>query len=830
MISKPYWMAAVIDSSAGTVTLSGTPPTYGSSTVQLEATDAAGVKGAKNYGLWIGPQRAFTWSPDPATQNDWITFSPVSAYNLSVDSWWRGDTCETYIDTYSIYANVVFEEVGTYQICMKYWVDSLNDFAWDKQLVTVTRRPPDVWIHPEPSFPGEVVYGNIDFYSYGEGSFSCTIDWGDGTTEGPIDPFPGENFCEVSHTYATVGSYTVTASVTEVGGSTETGSRQHHVVYYYTWGPDFWLTSNEVPTTIMLQAFAAPGIDSLIFTISSPPSQGILGTPELIDCYPLTMESLDSAVVSPAISAAGPAPQSVPEGKQPTTDFAALRDLDSSTKILAAEGPMICLANVVYTPTIPDPSYVGWDDFSFTVSDGVNAASAPGNVQLYLAPNTPPVAQDSSVKVAAASPTYVVLTATDSDVYNYNTDWLRFSIIDGPSNGTLGVPSWAECRTIYDEFWYPQGVTCTSTVLYTPEAGTSATTDSFTFKANDSHYDSNTATVSLTLHTPTTVTVNSSNDNVDGSCDTSHCSLREAVLYSGPGDTINFAPTILPSTITLVNGQLLIDKDLTIVGPGADLLAISGGAELEDPDPYAHDRVFSIGTFEGAPVNVSISGLTIRDGRAEDGGGVMVYSGNTLYMEDCVIGPNNIVTYAGGGIMNYEGDVTLNRCTVTENEGTGSLGGAGVTTAYGGTTTLINSTVSGNITNNFGGGLFVYDSVVRLIHTTVSGNISNANFDEPYEERGGGAGIYFDPYGGGLVELHNSIVAGNTDMWYPEDTSHVLYPDVFGSITSLGGNLIGDITGTSIESWLASDQVGTAAAPINPLLGLLALNSNPALH
>ena len=195
-------------------------------------------------------------------------------------------------------------------------------------------------------------------------------------------------------------------------------------------------------------------------------------------------------------------------------------------------------------------------------------------------------------------------------------------------------------------------------------------------------------------------------------------------------------------------------------------------------------------------------------------------------MNDCVIGPNNIVTYAGGGIFNDRASLTLNRCTVTGNEGTGSLGGAGVTTAYSdATTTLINSTVSGNITNNYGGGIFVGpESLVRLIHTTVTGNISNANFAEPGEERGGGAGVYIDPYGDGQLEIQNSIVAGNTDLTEPEEADHEKWPDVYGPVTSLGGNLIGEDTGSS--GWNENDLVGTAADPIDPGLDpVLALNS-----
>ncbi len=48
-------------------------------------------------------------------------------------------------------------------------------------------------------------------------------------------------------------------------------------------------------------------------------------------------------------------------------------------------------------------------------------------------------------------------------------------------------------------------------------------------------------------------------------------SLRRAISDAGSGDTINFS---LPanSTVKLTTGELLIDKNLTISGPGANLL------------------------------------------------------------------------------------------------------------------------------------------------------------------------------------------------------------------------------------------------------------------
>src|SRR5438552_7463563 len=91
-----------------------------------------------------------------------------------------------------------------------------------------------------------------------------------------------------------------------------------------------------------------------------------------------------------------------------------------------------------------------------------------------------------------------------------------------------------------------------------------------------------------------TFTVSNVNDSGVGS-------LRQAILEANarPGaDEITFAQ--LEGTITLTSGQLAITDDLTIAGPGAKELAISGNDS---------SRVFDV---EGsATTTVTITGLTV---------------------------------------------------------------------------------------------------------------------------------------------------------------------------------------------------------------------------
>jgi hypothetical protein len=96
-----------------------------------------------------------------------------------------------------------------------------------------------------------------------------------------------------------------------------------------------------------------------------------------------------------------------------------------------------------------------------------------------------------------------------------------------------------------------------------------------------------------------TVTVTNTNDSGPGS-------LRDAIATAADGDTIHFS-LAYPATIT-VGTPLAIEssvgKSLNISGPGASLLAISGG------NAVSVFVVQPLGNLGGA-MTVTISGLTI---------------------------------------------------------------------------------------------------------------------------------------------------------------------------------------------------------------------------
>jgi hypothetical protein len=113
-------------------------------------------------------------------------------------------------------------------------------------------------------------------------------------------------------------------------------------------------------------------------------------------------------------------------------------------------------------------------------------------------------------------------------------------------------------------------------------------------------------------------------------------SLRQAISDAVSGDTINFGGNY---TITL-GSTLTIDKSLTIDGE-AHIITISGNNAV---------RVFSVGK-EFAPPTIDLKNITVRDGKAVDGGGIFQSNG-TLTVTNCTFSGNLSSGNAasGGGI------------------------------------------------------------------------------------------------------------------------------------------------------------------------------------
>jgi CSLREA domain-containing protein len=281
-------------------------------------------------------------------------------------------------------------------------------------------------------------------------------------------------------------------------------------------------------------------------------------------------------------------------------------------------------------------------------------------------------------------------------------------------------------------------------------------------------------------------------------------SLRQIIANVCTGTTITFAGNVR-GAITLTSGELVVDKGVIINGPGADQLTVQRSA-LTGTSAF---RIFNVGNINNN-YNTTISGLTIANGKANGGGGV-ANGGGTLTLDRVTISGNASNSFGGGGVGNL-GSIsgTLNVIDSAISGNTSASGGGGVFNNNNSTLNLTNSTISGNmVTGNINDGGGIAGGTVTITNSTIARNSVASG-------PGGGIAV------AGNVTARNTIIALNTAL---SD------PDVDGALTSQGHNLVGDGSGATITPAQASDQIGTAAFPIDPHLAALQNNggSTPTL-
>ena len=303
-----------------------------------------------------------------------------------------------------------------------------------------------------------------------------------------------------------------------------------------------------------------------------------------------------------------------------------------------------------------------------------------------------------------------------------------------------------------------------------------------------------------------TLTVTSTADS-GGSCPGADCTLRQAIAAAHPGDTINFS---LPasSMIELTNGELVVNKDLTIEGPGPQQLFV----ERKDDSSVPRFRIFNVSG------NVTISGLTIANGYSGgDGTGVAIGEGGGIYYNSlnttltiarCAI-TANFAGADGGGIALGGGALTLTDSVIFGNEAT-TFGGGGIFVYEQSTATITNTTISQNRASLGGGILNSRTGTVTLTNSTIAQNQATST-----SQSNSGGGFFLNTGTGGNgttppVTVENTIIADNT----PDDFA--------GPLNSRGYNLIGNTQGTQITGTTTGNQLN-----VNPMLGPLQNNGGP---
>ena len=248
-------------------------------------------------------------------------------------------------------------------------------------------------------------------------------------------------------------------------------------------------------------------------------------------------------------------------------------------------------------------------------------------------------------------------------------------------------------------------------------------------------------------------------------------SIAAAIAAADVGDIINV------SGETFTEVELIVDKDLTIRGQGADVTIIQAATA---PNIATH------GVFKIEYYNVTIENVTIRYGCNDLGGidcnghltlqnsivcdnsgvGGGIYcqqSGGNLNITNCLIN-NNTASHSGGGIY-CKGNATITNSTITGNTVTGYYGGAirAMSNCY---LTLIYCTITNNTATGDGDGIHVNYTHLTISNTLIAGN-GSSDYHVAYS---------IDPFfDNGNNIIGNQTYEGSPTNWKFSNASNILY-------------------------------------------------------
>jgi hypothetical protein len=264
-------------------------------------------------------------------------------------------------------------------------------------------------------------------------------------------------------------------------------------------------------------------------------------------------------------------------------------------------------------------------------------------------------------------------------------------------------------------------------------------------------------------------------------------------------------------------------------------IVVEGQNHVIERDPNAVDpfRLFHV----RAGGDLTLNEVTLRNGHVDpttgsgerNGGAIRVKDGNATITRS-VLSDNDGV--AGGGAIMVWGSsatVTLDDVTLTGNIAINGGSGGALAAAFGATLIVRNSSIIGNQTTFFGGGIAVQ-------HNTAQVTITNSIVSGNHGMRGGGI------HNKGTLTMINCTLAGNRSVSQAQGEGGGLYNDVEGNATLVNSILWGNasategpqidndgtlaVTYTGIDNGLAGI---TGAGPVNDNGGNLTFSSGDSV-
>ena len=376
---------------------------------------------------------------------------------------------------------------------------------------------------------------------------------------------------------------------------------------------------------------------------------------------------------------------------------------------------------VTYTPAT---GYIGFDSFTYTVSDG-NGGAATGTVTIEV--SAPPTALD--FPASTNEDTSIDLTLNGSDA---ETSELTFTIVSGPSQGTLSPLTDQPSASGTD----------TALVTYTPAPNYHGS-DAFTYRVTDSAGLWDEATVSITVNSvndapvaaddtattdvgmPVTVAVLANDTDVDG--DSLSVSAVDPVSSHGGSVTNNAGGTV---TYTPPAGFSGTDTFTYTASDG------NGGSDT---------ATVTITVAPASPTTLHVADL---DGTSSSVNRKKWAATVTILVQDAAGSPVSGATVAGGWSHGISSTATT--------------GANGLATVY-----------SGNVDKTVGSVTF---TVNNLVHTTLAYDPA-ANTDPDGDSNGTSIVVFQNGTTSAPMQLTAESTSSSSELASSEDLFAVLAAD-----------------------------------------------------
>ncbi len=131
------------------------------------------------------------------------------------------------------------------------------------------------------------------------------------------------------------------------------------------------------------------------------------------------------------------------------------------------------------------------------------------------------------------------------------------------------------------------------------------------------------------------------------------------------------------------------------------------------------------GAIQAYDSDLTISNCRISGNDALEGAGLYFENTNAV-VENCLIINNKASFGSGGGLLLRSSEATLINNIIRGNVSTSTLasGGGGIYCDYGSFVKIINNTIYDNYANNFGGGIYIENSIVKILNTIIWENVA----------------------------------------------------------------------------------------------------------